>query len=63
MVTFRHGVKPEWGYATPQENTFIVVHPKTDREASPLYVVLHSAGHLCAESGVFGNGYGGGGEI
>ncbi len=43
--TFRHGVKPEWGYAAPQEDTFVVVHPKTAREKAPLYVVLHSAGH------------------
>jgi predicted esterase len=45
METFLHGVKPEWGYAAPQEDNFVVVHPKTDRENAPLYVVLHSAGH------------------
>ena len=45
METFQHGVKPEWGYAAPQQDTFIVVHPKTDRKNAPLYVVLHSAGH------------------
>lgn len=43
--TFQHGVKPEWGYAAPQEDTFVVMHPKTARENAPLYVVLHSAGH------------------
>lgn len=45
METFQHGVKPEWGYAAPQQDTFIVVHPTTDRKNAPLYVVLHSAGH------------------
>jgi poly(3-hydroxybutyrate) depolymerase len=42
---FRHGVKPEWGYAAPQQDTFVVVHPKVERKGAPLYVVLHSAGH------------------
>ena len=42
---FHHGVKQEWGYAAPQEDAFVVVHPKIDRENAPLYVVLHSAGH------------------
>ena len=42
---FHHGVKPEWGYAAPQQDTFIVVHPKNERKNAPLYVVLHSAGH------------------
>jgi len=42
---FRHGVRPEWGYQAPQEDTFFVVHPKIERTAAPLYVVLHSAGH------------------
>jgi predicted esterase len=45
METFQHGVKPEWGYAAPQQDTFIVLHPMTDRQNAPLYVVLHSAGH------------------
>ena len=40
-----HGVKPEWGYPAPQQDTYIVVHPKQDRKNAPLYVVLHSAGH------------------
>jgi predicted esterase len=43
--TFQHGVKAEWGYATPQQDTFVVIHPATDRKNAPLYVVLHSAGH------------------
>lgn len=42
---FQHGVRPEWGYKQPQQDTFIVVHPKTERKNAPLYVVLHSAGH------------------
>lgn len=43
--TFEAGVKADWGYAAPQQDTFIVVHPKTQRTKAPLYVVLHSAGH------------------
>jgi predicted esterase len=43
--TFHHGVNPDWGYAAPQEDTFVVMHPVTDRKNAPLYVVLHSAGH------------------
>ncbi len=42
---FRHGTKPEWGYAKPQQDFFILVHPETPRPNSPVYVVLHSAGH------------------
>jgi poly(3-hydroxybutyrate) depolymerase len=45
METFEAGVKPEWGYAGPQQDTFVVIHPKQDRKHAPLYVVLHSAGH------------------
>ena len=45
METFVAGVKPEWGYAAPQQDTFVVIHPKEDRQNAPLYVVLHSAGH------------------
>jgi len=45
METFQHGVKPEWGYAAPQQDSFVVVHPTTERKNAPLYVVLHSAGH------------------
>ncbi|MDA1016321.1 MAG: hypothetical protein O3A00_17920 [Planctomycetota bacterium] len=45
METFEAGVKPEWGYAAPQQDTFVVMHPKEDHGNAPLYVVLHSAGH------------------
>lgn len=45
LETFRHGVKKEWGYAAPQQDTFLVLHPKQARSNAPLYVVLHSAGH------------------
>jgi acetyl esterase/lipase len=45
LEVFHHGVKPAWGYAAPQEDTFVVIHPKEARENAPLYVVLHSAGH------------------
>jgi len=42
---FEHDVKPEWGYKAPQQDNFVVIHPKKDRKNAPLYVVLHSAGH------------------
>ena len=42
---FRHGSNEEWGYSRPQDDTFVVVHPKVARTNAPLYVVLHSAGH------------------
>ena len=45
LDTFKHGIKPEWGYAAPQQDTFLVLHPKQERKHAPLYVVLHSAGH------------------
>ncbi len=45
LDTFQHGVKKEWGYAAPQRDTFLVLHPKQAKTNSPLYVVLHSAGH------------------
>ena len=43
--TYEAGVKPEWGYAAPQLDTFVVMHPTVARTNAPLYVVLHSAGH------------------
>ena len=42
---FEHGMKPEWGYKVPQQDAFILIHPKNERKQAPLYVVLHSAGH------------------
>lgn len=45
LDTYRHGVKEEWGYAQPQRDTFLVLHPKQTKSNAPLYVVLHSAGH------------------
>jgi len=45
LEVFKHGVRAEWGYAAPQQDTFFVLHPKQPREHAPLYVVLHSAGH------------------
>lgn len=45
VETYQHGTKAEWGYAAPQRDTFLVLHPKQPREKAPLYVVLHSAGH------------------
>ena len=45
LELFTHGVKSEWGYAKPQQDTFVVVHPKVASQQAPLYVVLHSAGH------------------
>jgi poly(3-hydroxybutyrate) depolymerase len=45
LQAFKHGVKREWGYAASQRDTFLVLHPKQARPNTPLYVVLHSAGH------------------
>ena len=45
LETFKHGIKQEWGYATPQRDTFLVLSPKHAHKNAPLYVVLHSAGH------------------
>ena len=45
LDTFQHLSKKEWGYAEPQKDTFLVLHPKQARANAPLYVVLHSAGH------------------
>lgn len=45
VETFKHGIKKEWGYAEAQRDTFLVLHPKEAKANSPLYVVLHSAGH------------------
>jgi pimeloyl-ACP methyl ester carboxylesterase len=45
LETFQHGVKEDWGYAVPQRDTFLVLHPKKAKPNAPLYVVLHSAGH------------------
>jgi pimeloyl-ACP methyl ester carboxylesterase len=45
LETFKHGSLPAWGYAAPQSDTFLVLHPKQERLRAPLYVVLHSAGH------------------
>lgn len=45
VETFQHGVQPDWGYAVPQRDTFLVLHPKQAVSKAPLYVVLHSAGH------------------
>ena len=45
LDTYRHGVKQEWEYSAPQQDTFLVLHPAQAKPAPPLYVVLHSAGH------------------
>jgi pimeloyl-ACP methyl ester carboxylesterase len=45
LDTYKHGVRPEWGYAAPQTDTFLVLAPKQPVANPPLYVVLHSAGH------------------
>jgi len=42
---FQHGVRPQWGYHAPQQDMFVLIHPKHERKNAPLYVVLHSAGH------------------
>lgn len=45
LETFLHGNRSEWGYAQPQQDTFLVLHPVKARANASLYVVLHSAGH------------------
>ncbi len=45
LEVFRHGSRKEWGYAEPQRDTFLLLHPTAARANAPLYVVLHSAGH------------------
>ena len=45
LETFKHGTRQEWGYSAPQQDTFLVLHPKQVHGKAPLYVVLHSAGH------------------
>jgi predicted esterase len=45
LEVFKHGTRTEWGYAAPQVDTFLVLHPKQSHKHAPLYVVLHSAGH------------------
>ncbi len=45
LDTYQHGSRTEWGYAEPQRDTFLVLHPQQARPNVPLYVVLHSAGH------------------
>jgi predicted esterase len=45
LDTYRHGVRKEWGYAAPQQDTFLILQPKQAKRNPPLYVVLHSAGH------------------
>ena len=45
LETFQHDSKPAWGYSKPQQDTFMVIHPKKPRKGAALYVVLHSAGH------------------
>jgi poly(3-hydroxybutyrate) depolymerase len=45
LETFQHGIRENWGYAEPQRDTFLVLHPKAAKSNAPLYVVLHSAGH------------------
>lgn len=45
LDTFQHEAKDSWGYAEPQRDAFLVLHPTQPRAHAPLYVVLHSAGH------------------
>jgi pimeloyl-ACP methyl ester carboxylesterase len=45
LEVYTNGVKEAWGYAEPQKDAFLVLHPKQARRHAPLYVVLHSAGH------------------
>ena len=45
ILRYEHDSVPEWGYAQPQSDYFIVLPPKGEPKGRPLQVVLHSAGH------------------
>jgi dienelactone hydrolase len=45
ILRYEHESVPEWGYAKPQSDYFIVLPPKGEPKGRPLQVVLHSAGH------------------
>ncbi len=45
LDTINPGSRKVWGYAAPQRDTFLVLHPKQAKANASLYVVLHSAGH------------------
>ena len=45
ILRYEHESVPEWGYANPQSDYFLVLPPKAEPKGSPLQVVLHSAGH------------------
>lgn len=32
LDTYQHGVKADWGYAAPQRDTFLVLHPQQTRQ-------------------------------
>ena len=38
LEIFQHDAKKEWGYAAPQRDTFLLLHPKQARPNAPLYV-------------------------
>ena len=35
LEVFKHGIKKEWGYAAPQRDTFLVLHPKQAHAERP----------------------------
>ena len=35
LEVFQHGIKKEWGYAAPQRDTFLVLHPKQAARQRP----------------------------
>ncbi|MEN6386095.1 MAG: hypothetical protein ABFD79_12980 [Phycisphaerales bacterium] len=55
ILKFQHSSNPDWGYASPQIDTFYVIVPKESTAGLPLRVILHSAGHSaksCMETGL-----------
>ncbi len=51
LEIFQHGIKPEWGYAAPQRDTFLVLHPKQARmssKAADRYATPFSKACTCA---------------
>jgi hypothetical protein len=44
VIRYEHDSMSQWGYETPQKDSFYLVPPKNPVKDSPLCVVLHSAG-------------------
>ncbi|MFT7515782.1 MAG: hypothetical protein ACI9QL_005016 [Candidatus Omnitrophota bacterium] len=45
LYVYHHGVNPAWGDAAPQQDTFVVMHPKAPCKQAPLYFYWGPFGH------------------